>query len=94
MVLLCLGLTSVIALETNKKWFIANNRISKSYFIMLYATENLTGSVAIELDDGRADKEKSNVKSFSCMCVNLLVPAVKHLVVRRHDYGQKNLSFT
>ena len=88
------SMTSVIApLETNKKkWFIANNRISKSYFdYVVCDPRTLQVRVARELDDGRElDKGKvERQKLLMHVCKSSGIPLIGTSV--KHSYQVSRL---
>ncbi|WP_367989017.1 DUF2726 domain-containing protein [Vibrio sp. NTOU-M3] len=78
--------TVVTPLETNKKkWFIANSRISKSYFqFVVCDPRSLDIRVAIELDDGvelnKGKVERQKLLMHVCKTANipLIGASIKH----------------
>ncbi|MFY2508505.1 DUF2726 domain-containing protein [Vibrio pectenicida] len=88
------NMTSVLTpMETNKKqWFIANNRISKSYFdYVVCDPRTLHVRVAIELDDGRElDKGKvERQKLLMHVCKSSGIPLIGTSV--KHSYQVSRL---
>lgn len=79
--------------QTNKKdWFIANNRIARSYFdFVICDPRNLAPRVAIELNDGKAlnKKKVEREKQLIQVCKTANLPLIGTNV--RHSYQVSRL---